>query len=116
DTSASTTLTIAPAAVVTTADPQTANANSAAQTLNLRRGHRRRRRQQTANANSAAQALTLTARVTDPSNAANVVSEGTVTFTVRDSSGHTIGSPVSAPVVRGAAVAPYVLPAGLPPA
>ena len=38
-----------------------------------------------------------------------------VTFTVRDSSGNALGSPVSAPVVNGAAAAPYVLPAGLAP-
>jgi hypothetical protein len=91
DSSASTTLTITPAAVVTAAEPQTAKTSAAAQTL------------------------TLTARVTDPNNPADVVTEGTVTFTVHDSSGKAIGSPVSAPVIKGAAAAPYVLPAGLHP-
>ncbi|MCB1237753.1 MAG: cadherin-like beta sandwich domain-containing protein, partial [Verrucomicrobiae bacterium] len=46
---------------------------------------------------------------------AGLLSEGTVTFEVRDIHGMTIGAPVEGPVTEGAAAVEYALPAGLAP-
>lgn len=57
------------------------------------------------------QILALTATVSDTTNPSTTVSEGTVTFTVKDSSGNTVGSPVSGTVSGGKASANFTLPA-----
>ncbi len=57
------------------------------------------------------QSVTLTANVTGPAS----ISEGTVTFTVRDSSNNVIGLPVVGNVSGGVATANYILPGGTAP-
>src|SRR5688500_15767965 len=57
------------------------------------------------------QSVTLTANVTGPAS----ISEGTVTFTVRDSSNNVIGLPVVGNVSSGVATANYTLPGGTAP-
>ncbi len=86
----SSTLTVSPAAVKTTANTSTAVFSTQAQTVSL------------------------SATVADTSNPADLVNEGSVTFTIKDSNGNTIGSsPISATVSNGTAtVNNYSLPAG----
>ncbi len=63
--------------------------------------------------NAASQPVQLTAKVTDTTNSSTVVNEGTVTFTVKDSSGNLIGTAATSLTVQnGIAVAAYTLPAG----
>ena len=57
------------------------------------------------------QNVTLTANVSGPAS----ISEGTVTFTVRDSSNNVIGLPVIGNVSGGVATAIYILPGGTAP-
>ncbi len=58
------------------------------------------------------QALTLSAKLSDTTIPNTTVSEGTVTFTVKDSGGNIVGSAVqSPPVSNGAASASFTLPA-----
>jgi hypothetical protein len=57
------------------------------------------------------QNVMLTANVTGPAS----ISEGTVTFTVRDSSNNVIGLPVVGNVSSGVATANYILPGGTAP-
>ncbi len=60
-----------------------------------------------------AQEVPLRATVSDTSNSATTVNEGTVTFTMKDSSGNTVGSPVQATVSNGVATtSSFSLPAG----
>ena len=60
--------------------------------------------------NAAAQAVTLFATVASPS---GIVGEGTVTFTVTNDAGATIGAPVTSPAVAaGTASVSYTLPGG----
>jgi hypothetical protein len=61
---------------------------------------------------SADQTVQLSATVKDTTNSSTIVNEGTVTFTVKDSSGNTIGNSVSGPVQNGAATANFTLPGG----
>jgi hypothetical protein len=61
---------------------------------------------------TASQLVTLNSTVTDNSHSADTVNEGEVTFTVQDSSGNTIGTPVVGNVVNGSASADFTLPAG----
>ncbi len=56
------------------------------------------------------QTVSLSANVSDTTNPSTTVSEGTVTFTVKDSSGNTIGSSVQGPVSNGKASANFNLP------
>src|SRR5579871_188801 len=56
------------------------------------------------------QTLSLTANVSDQTTPSTTVSEGTVTFTVEDSHGSTIGNPVQGPVSGGKASANFSLP------
>jgi hypothetical protein len=56
------------------------------------------------------QPLSLTAAVTDTANSGTTVNEGTVTFTVKDSGGNTVGSAVTGPVSNGTATATFALP------
>ncbi len=60
---------------------------------------------------TASQSVTLTASVTDDSIPSDTVGEGTVTFTVEDSNGNTVGSPVQGNVSNGTASANFTLPA-----
>jgi predicted extracellular nuclease len=60
---------------------------------------------------AADQSVTLTANVSGPA----PISEGTVTFTVRDSGNNVIGSPVVGNVSGGTATANYILPGGTAP-
>jgi hypothetical protein len=57
------------------------------------------------------QSVTLTANVSGPA----PISEGTVTFTVRDSSNNVVGVPVVGNVTGGVATANYILPGGTTP-
>jgi hypothetical protein len=62
---------------------------------------------------AAAQSVPLTAKVTDTTNSGTIVNQGTVTFTVKDTSGNTIGAvATSLAVQNGVATATYTLPAG----
>lgn len=61
---------------------------------------------------SSDQVITLAATVT--ASPGDVVNEGTLTFTVRDAGGTTIGSPLAALVVGGSASVPFTVPGGLP--
>jgi hypothetical protein len=56
--------------------------------------------------------LALSGTLATPSG--DVVNEGLLTFTVRDSGGAVVGVPVSGTVAAGAATASYTLPGGLP--
>jgi hypothetical protein len=58
------------------------------------------------------QAVTLTANVTS---GAGTVSEGTVTFTVLDASGHVVGHPIGGAVAGGMASASFFVPGGAAP-
>ncbi len=78
----SSTLTVSPAGVTTTANSTSAVFSSQTQTVLLR------------------------------ATVANGANEGSITFTLLDSSGHVIGSPVSGSVSGGTATANYTLPAG----
>jgi hypothetical protein len=62
---------------------------------------------------ASAQTVQLSAKVLDISNLSTIVNEGTVTFTVQDSSGNTVGNPVTSSTVQnGVATANYTVPAG----
>jgi hypothetical protein len=66
---------------------------------------------------TAAQSVTLTANLTDDSFPSDTIGEGTVTFTVKDSGGKQVGSPVQGTVKAGTtsggtASATFTLPAG----
>lgn len=61
---------------------------------------------------TAAASVPLTARISWADTAA--IGEGTVTFTLRDGSGATIGTPVTTAVAGGIATASYTLPGAMP--
>jgi hypothetical protein len=58
------------------------------------------------------QSLTLTASVTDVTNSSIKVNEGTVSFTVKDTSGNQVGSTVTGNVSNDSASTSFTLPAG----
>lgn len=60
------------------------------------------------------QNVALTATVKDTTNTSTTVGEGTVTFTVKDSGGTQIGTPVQGTVSNGAASATFSLPSDEP--
>jgi hypothetical protein len=57
------------------------------------------------------QTVTLNATVADTSFPGDIVNEGTITFTVKDGGGNTVGSPVQGTVASGAASAVFTVPA-----
>jgi uncharacterized repeat protein (TIGR03803 family) len=62
--------------------------------------------------NTTSQSLLLNASVADASISTDTVSEGTVTFTVKNSNGITVGTSVQGVVSKGKASADFTLPAG----
>jgi hypothetical protein len=64
---------------------------------------------------TANQPITLQATISDTTHPGDTINEGTVTFTVVDSNGNTIGSSVTAAVVNGQATASFRPLANLPP-